>query len=478
MSAKNEVSPNILSSLWNFFASVKLTVVLLLCMAVLSILGTFIPQNASAEDYIRIFGIFRYQLFVILDIVDMYHSWWFVALMVLLVANIVVCSIDRLKTTWKVIFVRDPKFDLQKYRQRQDRIEFNTNANVAQLKQPFRQRIAKSFRYCKVLETETGFAVTAEKGRLSRLGVYIVHFSIVVLLLGGLIGSTFGFEGFVAIPEGETADTINLHNSSRQLRLPFQIRCNDFSVSFYEGGKRPKEFRSSLTVMENGREVLKRDILVNDPLYHQGIGVYQSSYGKMDSAVQQMPHMDKPPERIELQFQSVASGMVYTSSTTIGETVEIPEGLGRLSVERFIPDAKFMNMELGPALEVQLYGEEGEPKSITLPFHFPKFDAMRKGRVIISVVPEHRPREQERYYTGLQVVYDPGVGLVYTGFILMIVGCWVAFFMPHRQVVVDVTAMGASTRVVVAGKSNKARMGFKLELERLAAQLNSLADGA
>lgn len=477
MSFKNEVSANIISSLCDFFASLKLTVVLLLCMAVLSIFGTVIPQNASAEDYIRIFGIFRYQLFLILDIVDMYHSWWFIGLMALLVANIVVCSIDRLKTTGKVIFTRHPKFDLENYRKRQDRIEFNIGQDAGELRQPFRDKVARSFRYCRVVDTESGFAVTAEKGRLSRLGVYVVHFSIVVLLLGGLIGSKFGFEGFVAIPEGEAADTIDLRHTGRQLQLPFKVRCDDFNVSFYEGGNRPKEFRSSVTIIEAGQEVLKRDIIVNDPLYHQGIGLYQSSYGKMDGGQQALPPMTAPPEKIELQFQSVTSGMVYTAEVSVGETVEIPEGLGRLSVEEFQPEAKFMNMALGPALIVKLTTNGGEAQAVTLPFHFPKFDAMRKGQVVISVMAEHRPHVEERYYTGLQVVYDPGIELVYSGFVLMIIGCWITFFMSHRQLVVDVAARGGSTRVLLAGKANKARMGFKLELERMADELREMTGG-
>lgn len=479
MDGKIVVSPSIISSLWRFFASVRLTVVLLLCMAVLSIFGTVIPQNATAEDYVRIFGLFRYQLFVLLDIVDMYHSWWFTGLMVLLVVNIVVCSVDRLQTSWRVIFNRNPKFDLKQYRQRKGRIEFSAKADVMQLEKPFQRFIAKKFRHCKLQRTDHGFAITAEKGRLSRLGVYVVHFSIVVLLLGGLVGSKMGFEGFVAIPEGEAAEVIDLTNSGRQLKLPFQIRCDDFEVSFYEGGKRPKEFRSSLTIVENGKDVLKRDVIVNAPLYHQGIGIFQSSYGPVDGPAPQMNPLTEPPEEIELRFQSVTSGMVYTQKSALGKTVTVPEGGGQLSIEQFVPNAKFQSMELGPSIIARFIAKEGEPQSITLPFNFPKFDAMRRGEIVISVASEHQPAStEERYYTGLVVSYDPGVGLVYSGFILMIVGCWIAFFMSHKQLVVDVASDGRSSTVIVSGKTNKARMGFKVQLEHLSDQLKRLANAS
>ena len=425
MDAKPNVSSNFIRSLWKFFASVKLTVVLLLCLAVFSILGTVIPQNARPEEYVRIFGMFRYQLFLMLDIVDMYHSWWFSGLMLFLVANIVVCSIDRLKITWKMIFTRDPKFNIAQFRQSKNRIEFEAATAAAGLSKPFYGLVSRHFRFCRVVETKKGFAITAEKGRLSRLGVYLVHFSIVVLLFGGLIGSKYGFEGFMALPEGQTADTIELNNSGKELKLPFQVRCDNFEVQFYQGG-RPKEFRSTLTILENGKPVVKRDILVNDPLYYHGIGIYQSSYGRMDEKMPPVAKLDHPPSEVELHIQSVASGMVYTLKAHMGATVEIPEGLGRLTVEKYEPEAKFNQMSLGPALLVRLTPKAGAAETITLPFQFPKFDTMRRGQVIISAVAPLAAAAQERYYTGLQVVYDPGVGMVYAGFLLMIAGCWVA----------------------------------------------------
>ncbi|MFZ1200677.1 MAG: cytochrome c biogenesis protein ResB, partial [Desulfobacterales bacterium] len=59
--------------LWGFFASVKLTVVLLLTLAATSIIGTLVPQNESPENYRRAFGDFFYRLFETLDVFDMYH---------------------------------------------------------------------------------------------------------------------------------------------------------------------------------------------------------------------------------------------------------------------------------------------------------------------------------------------------------------------------------------------------------------------
>ncbi len=110
--------------------------------------------------------------------------------------------------------------------------------------------VKRHFRHHHIETTDTGYAIYGEKGRWSRFGVYTVHLSVILLLVGGLIGSIFGFDGWVNIPEGESVSQIRLRSQERVLQLDFEIRCDDFDVSFYETGA-PKEFRSSLTILEH-----------------------------------------------------------------------------------------------------------------------------------------------------------------------------------------------------------------------------------
>jgi cytochrome c biogenesis protein len=81
-----------------------------------------------------------------------------------------------------------------------------------------------------------------------------------------------------------------------------------------------------------------------------------------------------------------------------------------------------------------------------------------------------------RYYTGLQVSRDPGVWVVYTGFILMIIGIYLTFFMSHQQVCIDVTSQGKKSRILVAGISNKNKLGMQKKVTKLSEHLNSLTD--
>lgn len=476
MGDKSNLSSGVFQSGWRFLASLKLTVALLLCIALVSIIGTVIPQNLSMQAYMAKYGLFGYQLFVLLDIVDMYHSWWFVGLLLMLVVNIVVCSIDRLENTWRVIFSKAHKFDLEAYQRRKNRLDFEIDRPAINIDTTYQKFLSKRYGYHRIETLENGFALMAERGRWTRLGVYIVHLSVVVMLLGGLIGSRFGFEGAVNIAEGESADTIVLNRSGHPFTLPFSIRCDDFDVQFYEGTQRPKEFRSRLMLVQDGREVATKEIIVNDPLKYNGIGIYISSYGPIDNDPSALKFDVDSESTFTLSIRSAESGLVYTRSAAVGEAIDMPEGLGKLILKRFEPQAQFKEMSLGPTLIGELTDSQNNSQTITLPLQFARFDAMRRGAVVISVsVPDSSP-QQPRYYSGLQVVYDPGVWVVYAGFILMIAGCLVTFFMSHQQVVVIVKTQKEGTAVMVSGKTNKNKVGFRMKLQRLAGQLERLGN--
>ena len=104
------------SKIWDFFSSVKLTIVLLLSLAATSIIGTLIPQNENPAAYLEAFGGYLFRLFDILDLFDMYHSWWFQFLLILLTINIIVCSIDRISVNRRILFVKKPSFKLPRFR--------------------------------------------------------------------------------------------------------------------------------------------------------------------------------------------------------------------------------------------------------------------------------------------------------------------------------------------------------------------------
>lgn len=478
MTANAKPLPGVLNSLWQFFASVKLTVVVLLALALTSIIGTLIPQNQAPEAYYEAFGDFLYRIYAVLDFYDMYHAWWFQLLLALLTLNIIVCSIDRLTSLGKIIFVRHPRFSIKRFRNAKKALSFHAEAAPDTLLEKSKAVVKRQFRYQRVEVVEGAKCIYAERGRWTRLGVYVVHLSIVLLIVGAMIGSIFGFEGFVNIPEGEGTDTIRMRNNSAMgMRLPFEIHCDDFDMQVYSNGA-PKEFRSALRLVKDGKTLLEKEIIVNDPIRFMGINIFQSSYGELPPDHKDHQHAEggEAPESFDLLLTSAGSGMTYAKKARIGEALELPEGLGTFTVLEYTADLHFMGNELGPGIRGQLQPKEGDPIKVAIPLRFPNFDKMRKGKLVIAVdgtaaekfTPETPP--EKKFYTGLQVTRDPGVGTVYTAFILMILGCLITFFMSHRQVCVEISETG---EVRVAGVSNKNPLGLERQVEQLAERLQA-----
>ncbi len=441
-----------LNDIFSFFASVRLTVIVLLTLAVTSVIGTLIPQNQAHEDYFDAYGEVLYRLFSVLDFFDMYRSWWFQFLLLLLVINIIVCSFDRFPAAWKIIS-GSPVFQLSRFQKSSCQRKISIPSSFDNLQTHIEKTLSGKTKKIQIEHEGERYWMWGEKGRWTRIGVYIVHLSVVFLLAGGLIGSFFGFDGAVNIPEGEAVRNIRLFNSGKLLGLDFEVRCDKFSISFYETGA-PSEYRSTLTILEEGIPVLTRDIIVNDPLSYKGINFFQSSYGTL------------PSQNLILSFRSTASGMEYREKISPGQTVTIPEGLGTFMIKAFNQDQKFMGRSIGNAFVGTLTTNGNEPVEVILPIKFPNFDKMRKGDVIVSVA-----ESENRYYTGLQVTSDPGVWVVYTGFILMIAGCIVAFFMSHQQFCIEIKADGASSAISIYGIANKNKIAMKRKIDMIAEDL-------
>jgi cytochrome c biogenesis protein len=449
-------SGGITDALWKLFTSIKLTLVLLLSLAATSIIGTLIPQNSEPASYVAAYGETLFRFFWVLGLFDMYHSWWFQILIILLAANVVVCSADRISSNRKILLVRRPHFQAARFRNLPNRAGFENDQSPAALQALYAPYFSRKARAVQVEPSADGFLMFGENGRWTRFGVYTVHLSVVLLLAGGLIGSIFGFDGYASIPEGDAVQAITLRNSGEKLRLPFAIRCDNFTVSFYETGA-PKEFRSGLSILENGKQVLQKDIIVNDPLHYRGISIYQSSYGTL------------PSDEVVLSFTSRSTGMVYNRKARIGAEIPLPENLGTFALRELRHDAQFKGHLVGDAYIGTLTPPGGASEEILLPVRFPTFDRMRRGQVVIAV-----DEVKERHYTGLQVNKDPGVDVVYVGFVLMILGCYVTFFTSHQQVCIEVARKGARTQVTVSGTANKNKAAMERRIRRLAAALAGL----
>lgn len=443
--------------IWQFFCSVKLAVYTLILLACTSVIGTVILQNGTQQQYLREYGPGFYNLIKIFDFDDMYHAWWFLGLIFILCINIVVCSVERLSFTWKIIFPKKVRFNRERFRKQKNIQTFSLNSDhqslLTNIESVLSGQIGKVYKE----DTDNSIFLFAEKGRWTRLGVYVVHASILLLLIGALIGALFGFKARLNLDEGNATNVAFNSKGGGPVDLGFTIRCNDFDVSFYDTGA-PKEFKSNLTVLEDGKEKFSRDILVNHPLRYKGINIFQASYGNL------------PSDKVLLDvFDTKSDKKIDTRTFTIGDIYNLPENKGQFVLEGFTQHAEFRKMDLGGAFIGKIVPQNGEPFEITLPIspRMAKFDRMRKGEFAFIV-----KEVQEKYFTGLQITSDPGVWYVYAGFTLMIIGCWITFFMSHQSVMVEIQSNEQGNSVVsVSGTANRNAQGMKLKIKKLVNKL-------
>ena len=189
-----------LSILFDLFRSLKLTISLFILLAILSIIGTLITQNATRAEYIQRYGIRLYEVLNFFNLFDMYHSWWFSAILLLLVINLIACSVHRFPGVWSQISLGIGSTGLEDSMLRTlpyvEEVQMMSKA-ANKAEEEVQSLLKKWFGNPMRIETESAITLFSEKGKFSRLGVYITHLSLLIILIGGLMGSLYGFKGHV-----------------------------------------------------------------------------------------------------------------------------------------------------------------------------------------------------------------------------------------------------------------------------------------
>src|SRR5512134_794444 len=213
---------------WDFFISVKLAIVTLIILAVASIFGTLIEQNQPPEKYHQVYEDWAYALMDRLNLFDMYHSWWFLLLLVLFTVNLTCCTLDRFPKVLKV--VRNPRTrldeNLEKTLSLADR--WKKKGALPDWASKYAEALSAAFAKPKVTEEGGEVHLYAETGVASRFGVYVTHLSISIIFIGAIVGNVFGFKGFVNIPEGESVSRVPVRGGNRMQDLGFAVKCNSF----------------------------------------------------------------------------------------------------------------------------------------------------------------------------------------------------------------------------------------------------------
>jgi len=442
-----------IETFWDFFCSLKLTIFLLISLALTSIIGTVVPQGQLNPQYVAQLSPLKLQFYTTLGFFDMYHSWWFITLLYMMSLNLICCSIKRLPHVFK--FVTEPVLTLDEATRKSYILKMETSYSTPAdiVKKRVEEFLASEISKPVLTDQDGEQQLFAQKNPWSRLGVYVVHLSILVIFIGGIIGSLFGFNGYVNIVEGTSVTSID-GRDGKKIPLGFELRCEQFSASFYDTGV-PKEFKSILTVLENGKPVkdyTNARIVVNDPLQYKGITFYQSSYGNAGSFFFDIT--DKNGKNKTPLLVGADSGAM------------LPDG-SILKVAQTTADiSPFEQGRSGPAAAVELVSSSGKAEQFVVYTNHQDLNtkhAKEHNRDYIL----HYKGTEEKMYTGLQVAKDPGVWFVWLGCTLMMIGLYIAFLMSHKRVWVVIK----KGHVFMYGNVNKNQASFEIEFEQLSEKL-------
>jgi cytochrome c biogenesis protein len=448
-----------ISKIWGFLTSLKLVVILLLILSALSIAGTVIEQNKPLQEYYRVYQPGTVALFSKLGLFDMYHSWWFVSCLSLLALSITACTMDRYQGIMTGMRKRNLILDEKLSKSLQNITTIRYALPLDTVEKNILERAGKNFSRRPLLTvTQDGeHHYFFEKGKYSRLAFFVTHLSILIIFLGGMAGSFFGYKGYINILEGETVSQVETRSGKIE-PLNFQIKCNTFHAEFYPSGA-PMDYRSDLSIVQDGREVIRKTIRVNDPLTFAGVTFYQASYGGLpDQAVIDVVNRD---------------GSVKTTLTTpFGRKIDIPGVADKVELVDYQEHSHLQDKsEGGRAIGVRIYPAKGKPLELWLLVDQPEYDRERGGNYYFRV-----KDLKMKKYTGLQVNRDPGEILVWLGSILLIAGIMIAFFLSHKKLWISLRKdTKGRSELKIGGMANKNRNAFAREMEQIIQNLKEIA---
>ncbi|MEG6588310.1 cytochrome c biogenesis protein ResB [Paenibacillus barengoltzii] len=288
-------NPNFIDRVWNFFSSVKVAIYLIIITLIGAMLGTIFEQESNfinfdpSTYYKNKYGTIG-EIYYRLGLSHTYESWWFILLLVMIGASLVICSLDRVLPLYKAL----SKQKVRKHLAFLTRQKIVYQGEINEDGEEWVQRAVQPLRKKHYRVYTDGSALLAEKQRFSRWGPYIIHIGLIVFLLAVLFRGLPGLhlDKHYWFPEGEIThipDT-NLYLKNEKFTVEYYSE-DEMSEDFKARGKVvPKLFETQAVLYEctadcddpskepQLREVKRHAIRVNDPLSYKGLQAYQFDF--------------------------------------------------------------------------------------------------------------------------------------------------------------------------------------------------------
>ena len=421
-------------------ANLQLAIALLLIIAFFSAFGTVIEQGetlafyqANYPEQPALFGFLTWKIILTLGLDRLYRTWWFLALLTLFSSSLTACTFKRqipalrwFSRTWN-FYTKPHQFEKLALR-----AEF-TAKTLDELLPLLEKRRYRVFR--------RDNSLYARKGIVGRIGPIVVHLAILMVLLGAIAGAMTGFFAQEMVPSSETFRVQNIFSAGpwAQAQIPkdWSVRVNRFWIDYTPEGT-IDQFYSDLSVLDNdGNEVKRKTIHVNEPLRYRGVMMYQAdcAIAAIRLRFNKSPVLQMPMAQLDTRGKGRLWGTWVPTKPDLSEGVSMIVKDLQSTVLVYGTDGKLLTtLRQGMATEVN---------GVTL--------------AIDEVVGS----------TGLQIKADPGIPIIYTGFGLLMLGV-IMSYVSHSQIwALQESVSGASPeeiRFYIGGITNRAQVAFEREV--------------
>jgi cytochrome c biogenesis protein len=432
--------------LWRLLTSVDFAVVQIIFLASLAAVGMTLQQlpdfaSRSAGDYAAamdeiharydpVIGIGLVSALERLKAFSIFTSPQFLWALVVLVISIVVCTLDRTPRLWRDVSVvrvaqPEPFFDPVL----PDRAAM-TGVSAAEVARVVR---ARGFRVREVTDADATRHVYGDRHQYTKMATLFTHLGLILFLVAAAVTTAFGDEQGLVVPEGEALTVQPIGTPGLLL-----VKNLGFDAPGFETGM-PTDFTTQLAVFQDGQEIARKTIRVNDPLSIGGYTFHQNGFGPA-------PHLvirdaaGKPLWDAQVPMTDSARGSPYVTMAVPGRDFGLQLLLTR--------DTEDQGVVL--VLPYRILGEnlDGSPKvenlaAVTLLGG----DTRVSDELGISL-----ELTDFGEYTLLIAKRDPGQPIVWLAFASLITGIAITFYLPRRRVWARIAPDG---RVALVWRSDR-----------------------
>jgi len=411
--------------IFRLFANLKFSIFILLLISFCSIIGTVIEQDQSIETYKLnypltnpLFGFLSWDRIIYLGFDHLYQTWWFLFLIFLFGCSLILCSflqqLPSLKISRRCQFFRTTQ-------------SFYKLTNFTILTNFSFSRIVTAIQTQQYSLFQQKNMVYCYKGLIGRIAPIIVHFSMILILLGTIIGSLFGFKAQEIIPKTENFHIQNILSNGSLNTIPKNsARVNDFWIT-YTKNKTISQFYSDISILNsNGNEIKRKTISVNYPFIHNGIYYYQTDWSLIGlrfkdskNKIIEYPLINVFPNQEKIWLTWISNNQLLTDGIIL--LIDNLEGYCSIynSVGQFLG-----NIEVNETLNLN------SPITLT--------------EIISS--------------TGLQIKTDPGIPLIYLGFFFLMISTLISYITYSQVWIIQ-----KNQQLFIGGNTNRALFDFELE---------------